>query len=97
MNDDGGTQRRVRLLVSGRVQGVFFRARTREEAQRLAVGGWVRNLPDGRVEVLAEGESRAVGSLIAWCRRGPRFADVSDVEVIEEEPGDASPSFDIRY
>lgn len=97
MSNSGGPTRRARLLVSGRVQGVFFRARTQEEAQRLAIAGWVRNLPDGRVEVLAEGESRAVASLIAWCRRGPRFADVSDVEVIEEQPGDAYSSFDIRH
>lgn len=97
MNNSGGPTRRVRLLVSGRVQGVFFRARTREEAQRLAIAGWVRNLPDGRVEVLAEGESRAITSLIAWCRQGPRFADVSEVEVIEEPPGNEFSSFEIRY
>ncbi len=70
---------RVHLLVEGLVQGVAFRAYTTEEARRLGVQGWVRNLPDGRVEVLAEGERAAVEALAAWCRRGPPAARVADV------------------
>ncbi len=71
---------RVRILVSGLVQGVAFRAYTVDEARRLGVAGWVRNLADGRVEVEAEGEQRALEALVAWCRRGPPAAVVDDVE-----------------
>jgi acylphosphatase len=71
---------RVHLLVSGRVQGVAFRAYTVDEARRLGVCGSVRNLPDGRVEVEAEGERAAVEGLVAWCKRGPPAARVDDVQ-----------------
>ncbi len=76
--------RRVRLLVSGRVQGVWFRDSCREEAERLGVSGWARNLPDGSVEVVAEGGRDAVDGLVAWCRAGPPRARVTDVEVRAE-------------
>ncbi len=72
---------RVYLLVSGRVQGVAFRASTVDEARRLGVRGWVRNLADGRVEAEAEGERARVEALVAWCRRGPPLARVEGVEV----------------
>jgi acylphosphatase len=72
---------RVHLVVAGRVQGVAFRAYTVDEARRLGVAGWVRNLPDGRVEVEAEGGKDAVEALVAWCRRGPPAARVEAVEV----------------
>ncbi len=75
-----GERARVHLLVSGIVQGVSFRYYTVEEARRLGVAGWVRNLPDGRVEAEAEGERRAVEALVAWCRRGPPAAQVDDLE-----------------
>ena len=70
---------RVHLHVSGLVQGVFFRQSTVDEARRLGVAGWVRNLPDGRVEVLAEGGKAALDGLVAFCRRGPPAARVEDV------------------
>jgi acylphosphatase len=72
---------RVHLLVSGRVQGVAFRAATVDEARRLGVDGWVRNLPDGRVEAEAEGERKALEALAAWCRIGPPAARVDGVDV----------------
>ena len=72
---------RVHLFVEGLVQGVSFRYYTVEEARRLGVQGWVRNLPDGRVEAEAEGERSAVEALVAWCRRGPPAAVVEAVEV----------------
>jgi acylphosphatase len=72
---------RVHLVVSGRVQGVAFRAYTVDEARRLGLAGWVRNLPDGRVEAEAEGEREALEALVRWCRRGPPAARVDDVAV----------------
>jgi len=72
---------RAHLLVSGSVQGVAFRQSAAWEAESLGLSGWVRNLPDGRVEALAEGPRPAVEALVAWCRRGPPAARVSGVEV----------------
>ncbi len=69
----------VRFLVSGRVQGVFFRASTREQAQRLGLRGRARNLPDGRVEVLAAGEDDAINALARWLQHGPPMAQVERV------------------
>ncbi len=77
---------RVRLLVSGRVQGVGYRYAAQEEAVRLGLSGWVRNLPDGRVEAVAEGEAQAVSAFVAWCHRGPGAARVAAVDVSHEEP-----------
>jgi acylphosphatase len=71
---------RVRARVRGLVQGVGFRAATQREASRLGLVGWVRNLPDGRVELEAEGLDARVGELIAWCSRGPAGADVEHVD-----------------
>lgn len=72
---------RVELIVFGRVQGVFYRASVQQEAQRLGLLGETGNLPDGRVEIAAEGLREAVEELIAWCRRGPPAAEVERVEV----------------
>jgi acylphosphatase len=77
---------RRRLVVSGRVQGVFYRARCREQAEALGVAGWARNLDDGRVEVVAEGERDAVDALTRWCREGPPRALVTRVEGRDEPP-----------
>lgn len=81
-----------RLVVHGSVQGVGYRASLAAEAQRLGVTGWVRNRVDGSVEVLAVGSPDAVEALTGWARRGPRFADVSGVDVHEAEP-DGSDGF----
>ncbi len=72
---------RAQLLISGRVQGVSFREGVRREAEALRVTGWVRNRADGRVEALIEGEAEAVAQLIAWCRRGPTHARVTDMAI----------------
>lgn len=75
-----------RVVVHGRVQGVFFRDTTRREARRQGLAGWVRNCPDGTVEAVFEGAGDAVAAMVRWCREGPRHADVDDVEVSEVEP-----------
>ena len=72
--------------VSGRVQGVGFRQSTSAEAEALGLDGWVRNLPDGRVEVLFEGEEGAVSALAAWLESGPQAAEVSTLELTEQPP-----------
>ncbi|MBD8525541.1 acylphosphatase [Pseudomarimonas arenosa] len=75
----------ARFLLSGRVQGVGFRAATRREAQRLALSGHAINLPDGRVEVVAEGEPRAITELAAWLQQGPPFSQVNSIDRDEIE------------
>jgi acylphosphatase len=77
---------RRRVVVSGRVQGVWFRDSCRRQAELEGLAGWVRNLPDGRVEAVFEGEAPAVDSLVHWCREGPRLAQVSDVQQFDEDP-----------
>lgn len=79
---------RAHVWVTGRVQGVFFRAETCERARQRRLGGWARNLPDGRVEAVFEGPREAVESLIRWCHEGPRLAEVWDVRVVWEDPQD---------
>ena len=73
------------IRVTGKVQGVFFRASTQEEAQRLGLGGWVRNEADGSVRIEAEGDEDALDRLVAWCKHGPKQARVADVVVEEGE------------
>lgn len=75
-----------RVVVSGDVQGVFFRDSTRREANAAGVTGWVRNREDGRVEAFFEGTPDAVARLVRWCHNGPRHATVDDVQVSEAEP-----------
>jgi acylphosphatase len=82
----GRARVRVRLRVTGLVQGVFYRQSAAGEATRLGVAGGVRNLSDGSVELVAEGRRAEVESLIAWCRRGPPAARVEDVEARWEAP-----------
>jgi acylphosphatase len=87
---------RRRAVVRGRVQGVAFRGSTRAEARRAGVDGWVRNRPDGCVEAVFEGEAAAVEQLVTFCRRGPSWAEVEWVDVVEEAP-EGEQGFRIRY
>ncbi|RLD98262.1 MAG: acylphosphatase, partial [Aquificota bacterium] len=75
---------RVHIWVSGKVQGVWYRATTVEEAKKLGLTGCVRNLPDGRVEIVAEGPRESLERLIAWCHEGPPLAVVDEVKVVWE-------------
>ena len=88
---------RAHVYISGLVQGVFFRATTKEKADRLGVKGFVRNLPDGRVEAVFEGDEKAVKKIIEWCHRGPPAARVESVEVHYEDYKGEFDSFEIRY
>lgn len=90
------TTRRVRVTVSGRVQGVYFRAATREVATDLGLSGWVRNLPEGRVEAVLQGPAAAVDKAVEFCRSGPPTASVEDLELTELEPVDHERGFDVR-
>jgi acylphosphatase len=85
--------KRVRVRIHGRVQGVFFRAETRSRAESLGLAGWVRNAPDGSVEALFEGDPVRVDSMVEWCRRGPSGAHVNEIELLEEEAGQAERGF----
>ena len=84
MSSVGGVVRR-RVVVRGRVQGVFFRDSCRSEAARLGVAGWVRNARDGSVEAVFEGPVAAVSAAVNWCRQGPPRAVVESVSVVEED------------
>ena len=86
---------RRRVVVSGRVQGVFFRDTTRRRAEAAGVAGWVRNTADGTVEAVFEGEPAAVDEMVEFCRRGPGRAEVAGIDVEEEQPEGLS-GFEVR-
>ncbi len=87
---------RAHLWIGGRVQGVFFRSTTSQKAQRLGVYGWVKNCPDRRVEAVLEGERAAVEKLISWCRHGPAFAKVQEVQIEWEDFQGEFSAFNVR-
>ncbi|MDH7507062.1 MAG: acylphosphatase [Candidatus Thermoplasmatota archaeon] len=86
----------VHVLISGRVQGVWFRASTKEKAEELGLTGWVRNTPDGNVEAIFEGEEEVVKKMLTWCHHGPPMAKVEDVIVKKQKPIGFK-EFSIRY
>lgn len=88
---------RVRMIIEGRVQGVWFRDSTRRQAVALGVTGWVRNRPDGSVEVVAEGPEESVRRLSAWCHHGPSAARVDRVSESEEAWVGKFDSFEIIH
>lgn len=89
--------KRMRIFISGRVQGVFFRAYTRETAMTLNLTGWVRNLYDGGVEALFEGDDTNVQSMLEWCKKGPPHAVVRHVDASEEPYTGEFRDFRITY
>ncbi len=96
MTGSGGQQPvRRRVVVSGQVQGVFFRDTCRREAARHGVSGWVRNCPDGTVEAVFEGPEDSVSAMVAWARRGPAQAVVDDVRTSDETP-EGGTGFSVR-
>ena len=87
--------KRAKVIVRGSVQGVFFRVEARDRARSLGLAGWVRNVPDGTVEAVFEGEDERVESLVEWCSRGPAGARVEQVDVDWSEP-EGDQGFSIR-
>ena len=88
---------RAHALISGRVQGVFFRMETKRAADKHAVCGWVRNLPDGRVEAVFEGDKESVEAVLKWCGHGPSHASVTHVDVRRQDYTGEFEIFDITY
>lgn len=87
----------MRLIIEGRVQGVWFRESTRKEAVSLGVYGWVKNRSDGTVEALIEGPEQKVKKLVQWCSKGPPYAQVTRVHETQEEWEDEFSSFDVVF
>jgi acylphosphatase len=87
----------VHVLVSGQVQGVWFRASTKQKAEELGLAGWVRNTSDGSVEAVFEGEEKIVKEMIEWCYRGPPLAKVENVKVKKQGPTNGFDGFSVRY
>ena len=90
-------QVRAHAIISGRVQGVFFRVETQRAAERFGVAGWVRNRPDGTVEAVFEGRQQDVDAALDWCRQGPRMSHVDKVDVNWQAYTGEFRSFDISY
>jgi acylphosphatase len=88
---------RTHIFISGRVQGVFFRQETKEKAEELGVFGWVKNLPDGQVEAVFEGEKDKVEQIIKWAQKGPSLAKVNGLDLTWEDFKDEFKKFEIRY
>ena len=85
------------VVIAGKVQGVFFRANMQQVARSLDITGWVRNLPDGRVEAVVEGAENNMAAMLDWCRQGPPYAAVRQVKITEEPYSGDYRDFSIRY
>ena len=90
-------QKRVHLFVTGRVQGVFFRQATRVIAIKNYVTGWIKNLDDGRVEIMIEGEDKSVDVVTKWCSLGPANSRIDDIKINQEEFLGEYENFEVRY
>ena len=89
--------KRIHVLISGKVQGVFFRAEAQRAAMDLNLTGWVRNLPDGRVETVLEDEDTNVDKMLAWCHHGPPAARVQEVIIVDHTYTGEFRNFNIAY
>ena len=90
-------QKQIHIFVTGRVQGVFFRQSTKVMAIKNNAKGWVRNLDDGRVEIVAQGETQDIDNLAQWCKTGPANSRVDEFELSEENVTDEFENFEVRY
>lgn len=89
--------KRMHIYISGRVQGVYFRQFALKISAELGVKGWIKNLADGRVEAVVEGEAEAVDKFVDWCKKGPSFASVANLESLEEKHKGEFDKFNIKY
>ena len=89
--------KRIQLIISGRVQGVFYRVNTQQKAQQLHLVGWVRNCTDGTVETEAQGTEENITEFTNWCKEGPQFAKVQSVKTQELDQLTDETSFEIRH
>jgi acylphosphatase len=87
----------VHVLIQGRVQGVWFRASTKQKAEQLGLLGWVRNTADGHVEAVFEGNKQKIEEMIQWCHQGPPLSKVKNVQVTQQNPTYSFEDFSIRY
>ena len=87
----------VHVLISGRVQGVWFRASTKQKAEKLRLKGWVRNTDDGYVEAFFQGDEKQVNEMINWCHQGPPLAKVEKVDVTKKQSVDMFKDFSIKH
>ncbi|UCF49011.1 MAG: acylphosphatase [Thermoplasmatales archaeon] len=87
----------VHVIISGRVQGVWFRANTKQKAEMLGLTGWVKNTNDGRVEAVFEGDNDKLDEMIKWCHKGPSLSKVDKVDIKKQKPTDEFDGFSIRY
>ncbi len=97
MNQSHAVNVRVRVLIEGRVQGVFFRAHARDQAAQFKLTGWVQNLPDGRVEAMVEGSPEQVEAFVNWCHAGPTSAKITGTTVERQEYRGEFQTFSVRY
>ena len=87
----------IHVVISGRVQGVWFRASTKQKAEQLGINGWVRNTPEGDVEAIFEGEESDIKEMLEWCHHGPPLAEVEKVKVKNQVPTTIFDVFKIKY
>jgi len=87
----------VHVVISGRVQGVWFRANTKQKAEQLGVTGWVKNTADGKVEAIFEGDKKHIQEMIDWCHQGPPSAQIEQVEITEQSLSNGFDGFSIKY
>jgi len=88
---------RVHIFVSGRVQGIFFRENTKKKAEKLAISGWVKNLRDGRLEAIFEGDRENIEKMVNWAKKGPIWAKIDDFSLVWEDYLGQFKDFEIRY
>jgi len=90
-------KQRIHIIIKGRVQGVFFRAQAKRQAQIFNITGWIKNNPDGSVELIAEGEEDNLNQLQAWCTKGPDIAKVENIKAKQEEYKGEFTTFSVKY
>ena len=87
----------LHVIISGRVQGVWFRASTKQQAEKLGLTGWVKNTDNGQVEAVFEGEDEKLDEIINWCHKGPSLSKVEKVDIKKQKPTNAFDDFSIKY